>query len=82
LYVPVDVKLMSGALAARPIPVREGAFAAAEVYMAKGRRYGMYDLNEKSCMTYCADILYAGGRSDVPLRSTTGFAFRLGNMDF
>ena len=63
-----------------PLPNVQGAFAAAEVYMSR-LRLGAYDLETKSCMTYCADILRAGGRSDAP-RTTQEVASWLQETDF
>jgi RHS repeat-associated protein len=52
-----------------PLPNPEAAMAYAEVQMAKTARgvYPSYDLEDQSCVTYCAQVLRAGGISDIPL---------------
>jgi RHS repeat-associated protein len=51
------------------LPKSSGALAAQEVYQNRGL-LGMYDLDTKSCITYCGDVLRAGGVEGVP--DTTG----------
>jgi RHS repeat-associated protein len=51
-----------------PLPNAEGALAYAEVMMdktAKGK-YPAYNLRTQSCVTYCANVLRAGGVQGVP----------------
>ena len=54
--------------------------AYAEVMMAKTARgdYPRYDLDTQSCVTYCAQVLEAGGVSDIPTdtMAATAWLFR------
>nr|WP_269432010.1 polymorphic toxin-type HINT domain-containing protein [Saccharothrix sp. ST-888] len=62
-----------------PLPNPEGAMAFAEVQMAKAARgvYPRYDLDNQSCVTYCAQVLRAGGVSDIPLETMSGIKWLL-----
>lgn len=53
--------------------------AFAEVQMAKAARgvYPRYDLDNQSCVTYCAQVLRAGGVSDIPLETMSGIKWLL-----
>ncbi|MFF4853967.1 RHS repeat-associated core domain-containing protein [Streptomyces rubiginosohelvolus] len=52
-----------------PLPNPGGAMAYAEVMMSRTARgtYPAYNLESQSCVTYCAQVLRAGGVSDIPL---------------
>ncbi|MFJ6943304.1 RHS repeat-associated core domain-containing protein [Streptomyces wuyuanensis] len=52
-----------------PLSNPQGAMAYAEVMMEKTLRgaYPAYNLETQSCVTYCAQVLRAGGVSDIPL---------------
>ncbi|MEU6408840.1 RHS repeat-associated core domain-containing protein [Microbispora sp. NPDC046933] len=63
-----------------PLPRAGGALAAQEVYQARGM-LGLYDLEHKSCLTYCGDILRAGGVEGVP-KTTSGILSWLFNTNF
>ncbi|WP_405087575.1 RHS repeat-associated core domain-containing protein [Microbispora sp. NBC_01389] len=63
-----------------PLPRAGGALAAQEVYQARGV-LGLYDLERKSCLTYCGDILRAGGVEGVP-KTTSGILSWLFNTNF
>lgn len=51
-----------------PLSRPQAAMAYAEVMMDKTVRrvYPAYDLDTKSCVTYCAQVLRAGGVADIP----------------
>ncbi|WP_152649418.1 hypothetical protein, partial [Nocardia seriolae] len=51
------------------LPNPAASMAYAEVMMAKSHRgeYPPYDLDTQSCVTYCAQVLRAGGVHDIPL---------------
>jgi hypothetical protein len=57
-----------------PLPNPEGSMAFAEVQMMKTERgvYPRYDLDTQSCVTYCAQVLRAGGVGDIPLETMSG----------
>jgi hypothetical protein len=51
------------------LPNPDGAFAYAEAMLAKTARGAYpydYDVETQSCVTYCAQVLQAGGISDIP----------------
>ncbi|WP_018587892.1 polymorphic toxin-type HINT domain-containing protein [Salinispora arenicola] len=54
-----------------PLPNPGGAMAYAEVMMTRTARgqYPRYNLAAQSCVTYCAQVLRAGGVSDIPTRT-------------
>ncbi|MEV6066814.1 DUF6531 domain-containing protein [Nocardia sp. NPDC052001] len=56
-----------------PLPEPGIALSYAEVMMdVTGRgRYPMYDLDRQSCITYCAQVLRAGGIKDIPVEPTS-----------
>ncbi|WP_372410409.1 RHS repeat-associated core domain-containing protein [Streptomyces luteireticuli] len=47
-----------------PLPNAGGALAYQEVKL--GKNLGRYDLDTRSCVTYCAEVLQAGGVTDLP----------------
>jgi hypothetical protein len=57
----------SGEMSPSTIPVRIPLPNARNFQLAtEGYNFGAYDLETRSCVTYCLDVLRAGGVQDVP----------------
>ncbi|MEU1868548.1 polymorphic toxin-type HINT domain-containing protein [Streptomyces sp. NPDC019793] len=52
-----------------PLPNPGGALAFQEVTL--GRNLGRYNVDSRSCVTYCAEVLRAGGVTDLPDMSSS-----------
>ncbi len=64
-----------------PLPNPGGEFSYAEVAMTKTERgvYPPYSLPDQGCASYCAQVLQAGGISEIPVNNDEAQAWLIAN---